>query len=75
MLSEMLNMGNRLFAVACKLHQVRFFELVNFTVHYAIHVAGLIVGAMVFYTVVVKNVAAYLRTPFDLLLVHLYKGL
>ena len=51
-----------------ELHKVGFYEVVNFAVHYACDIAGLVVGAVVFDATVVHDVAAYLAAPFDFFL-------
>ena len=58
-----------------ELHEVGFDEVVDFAVHHAGDVAGLVVGAVVFDAAVVHDVAAYLRTPLDFLLAGLDFGL
>ena len=49
-------------------HEVGFDEVVEVAVHHAAHVAGLVVGAVVLDAPVIKDVAAYLASPFDFLL-------
>ena len=51
-----------------ELHEVSFNKLINLAVHHALHIAGLVVGAMVFDAAVIEDVGAYLRAPFYLLL-------
>ena len=58
-----------------KLHEVGLDKLVDLAVHHAIHIGGLIVGAVVLDTAVVEHIAAYLATPLDLLLSCLNLGL
>ena len=49
-------------------HEVCLYESVNLAVHHSVHVRGLIVGAVVLYAAVVKDIGAYLAAPFNLLL-------
>ncbi len=48
-------------------HEIRLYELIYLTIHHTVHIGCLIVGAMIFHTAVIKDVTAYLATPFDFL--------
>jgi hypothetical protein len=49
-------------------HQIGFDERVYLSVHHALYVAALVIGAVVFYPTVVEHVASYLGAPLDFLL-------
>ena len=49
-------------------HQVSLDEIIDFTIHHTVDIGCLVIGTMVFHTAVVKDVAADLGTPLDLLL-------
>ena len=54
-----------------ELHKVSLDKAVNLAVHHAVHISGLVSGAVVLDATVVKHVAAYLATLFYLLLTSL----
>lgn len=49
-----------------KLHEVCLDEGIEVAVHHTAYVRCLMVGAVVFNSAVVKHIASYLRSPFDL---------
>ena len=49
-------------------HQIGFDEISDIAIHDSLYIGGLVSGAMVFYTAVVKDVTADLLSPFDFFL-------
>ena len=54
-----------------KFHQISLQEGIDVAVHDALYVGGLIIGAVVFHTAVVEDVATDLAAPFNLHLARL----
>ena len=57
-----------LFVVHGELHEIRLYESVDLAVHHSVHIRGLVVGAVVFHTTVIKDITSYLASPLYLLL-------
>ena len=60
-----------LFLLPSKFHQICLQKSINISIHNALDIRGLVVGAVVFHTAVVEYVAANLAAPFDFQLARL----
>ena len=69
------NLARHLIGLCTELHQVSLDEGIYLTIHHTTHVTGLVIGAMILHTTVVKDITAYLASPFYLLLTCLHLGL
>ena len=69
---EYLGVCVLLFIHYWELHEISLDKTVYFAIHHAIHIRGLVVGAMVFDALIIKDIGAYLAAPLYLLLASLY---